>query len=297
MNELHWHQTYQHSTEELSLSVIRRKELVKVTSAPKMETENNEDRSIYSRLSKQPSQFYYLSNNILKINGEQSDNKPIDCTVDKDHQNNVDFINQVEEEGEEEIEDEVEEITLVVEDEEEEEEAKLQVLENEEESDVRIIVEEYDEEKDYDDDEEKDYDDDEEEEEVQVIENEEETEVIESEEETDVIESEEEKKIQLTVVPKNCFVPLVRVERFIDIPILPKDEILSNSSSSEDETEESKDDNDLMDYKKSSIDVKFFDNFISDEEFHRKAFELCNELESFKRLSELKKSLKKKNIL
>lgn len=88
LSELHWHQTYQHSTEELSLSVIGWKGLVKIVgSSPQQEKENSaslhNQSSIYNSFSKKPSQFYYLSSSILRVKDTKIDNSevPIDCTL------------------------------------------------------------------------------------------------------------------------------------------------------------------------------------------------------------------------
>ncbi|OXU24741.1 hypothetical protein TSAR_013130 [Trichomalopsis sarcophagae] len=85
LSELHWHQTYQHSTEELSLSVIGWKGLVKIVGPPSTkEKENNTERSIWSSFSKKPSQFYYLSSSILRVKENQQLGNleaPIDCSL------------------------------------------------------------------------------------------------------------------------------------------------------------------------------------------------------------------------
>ncbi|XP_014222584.1 uncharacterized protein LOC106649623 [Trichogramma pretiosum] len=88
LSELHWHQTYQHSTEELSLSVIGWKDIVKIVGPPakeKEEKENSNKRSIWNSFSKKPSQFYYLSSSILgvqdKLQNKANLETPIDCSV------------------------------------------------------------------------------------------------------------------------------------------------------------------------------------------------------------------------
>ncbi|XP_058796355.1 uncharacterized protein LOC131667140 [Phymastichus coffea] len=88
LSELHWHQTYQHSTEELSLSVIGWKGLVKIIAPPLPQEKENSgsltnQRSIYNSFSKKPSQFYYLSSSILRVKDNKIDNSdvPIDCTL------------------------------------------------------------------------------------------------------------------------------------------------------------------------------------------------------------------------
>ncbi|XP_011497664.1 PREDICTED: uncharacterized protein LOC105362034 [Ceratosolen solmsi marchali] len=101
LSELHWHQTYQHSTEELSLSVIGWKGLVKIVGPPTpQEKENSQERSIWSSFSKKPSQFYYLSSSILRVKENQKGNSeaPIDCSlpvlkVEKD----IESLNQAKE--------------------------------------------------------------------------------------------------------------------------------------------------------------------------------------------------------
>jgi hypothetical protein len=84
LSELHWHQTYQHSTEELSLSVIGWKGLIKIVGPPtSQEKENSRERSIWNSFSKKPSQFYYLSSSILRVKENQkgSTEAPIDCSL------------------------------------------------------------------------------------------------------------------------------------------------------------------------------------------------------------------------
>ncbi|KAJ8664810.1 hypothetical protein QAD02_006472 [Eretmocerus hayati] len=86
LSELHWHQTYQHSTEELSLSVIGWKGLVKIVGPPSKQEKENTQHPIWSSFSKKPSQFYYLSSSILKVRDDQKGSletleTPIDCSL------------------------------------------------------------------------------------------------------------------------------------------------------------------------------------------------------------------------
>lgn len=90
LSELHWHQTYQHSTEELSLSVIGWKGLVKIIPTPAALSRANEkenttpQRSIWNSFAKKPSQFYYLSGSILQVKDNQRPGPsefPVDCSL------------------------------------------------------------------------------------------------------------------------------------------------------------------------------------------------------------------------
>lgn len=95
LSELHWHQTYQHTSEELSLSIISKKGLVKIVESSQHQEKLNSERPILSSFSKKPSQFYYLSSTILRIGSKETNTAegPIDCSlpvtkkVEKDNKN------------------------------------------------------------------------------------------------------------------------------------------------------------------------------------------------------------------
>lgn len=94
LSELHWHQTYEHTSEELSMSIINEKGLVKILDKSASLTKFKPERSILSSFSKKPSQFYYLSSTILQIGNNEHQNKesPIDCSMpltkrEKDNKN------------------------------------------------------------------------------------------------------------------------------------------------------------------------------------------------------------------
>lgn len=83
LGELHWHQTYKHTSEELSLAIINKKGLVKIIDPSVSQKEVHSERSILSSFSKKPSQFYYLSSTILQVGNNELKNieAPMDCSL------------------------------------------------------------------------------------------------------------------------------------------------------------------------------------------------------------------------